>query len=142
MGCEVVCRVDKTGAEAFLLSWFSSWAQMHLMLQLCGKYGLIETLRQNVWEQLTEDLFPHLKRSAQLYYGHMVERMSSETTFNAIYPEFYFFFLCCFLPCHQMHTNQRHTSAELGGIQKRKGTTGRLKTSPLILNNCTYCLGA
>lgn len=92
MGCEVVCRVDKTGAEAFLLSWFSSWAQMHLMLQLCGKYGLIETLRQNVWEQLTEDLFPHLKRSAQLYYGHMVERMSSETTFNAIYPEFYFFF--------------------------------------------------
>lgn len=56
------------------------------------KYGLIETLRQNVWEQLTEDLFPHLKRSAQLYYGHMVERMSSETTFNAIYPEFYIFF--------------------------------------------------
>lgn len=69
---------------------------MHLMLQLCGKYGLIETLRQNVWEQLTEDLFPHLKRSAQLYYGHMVERMSSETTFNAIYPEFYFFFYVVF----------------------------------------------
>lgn len=72
MGCEVVCRVDKTGVRADLLSWFSSWSPLVLELQLCGKYGLIETLRQNVWEwePLTEDLFPHLKRSAQLYYGH------------------------------------------------------------------------
>lgn len=66
-----------------------SWPSAALGLQLCGKYGLIETLRQSVWEPLSEDCFPQPEEAHNCTTDR--KYVSNEATFN-IKP----WVLCCF----------------------------------------------
>lgn len=112
-----MCRVDITGGRDASAAAPRFTISNAPRASSSRKYGLIETLRQNVWEPLTEDLFPHLKRSAQLYYGHRTHvQWDHFLTLNTLSSKFFSVFFFCLVT---KYMSQRQWS-RYRSLQKKK----------------------